>query len=317
MFYQTLVKRFRFEASPAERSTTFYSVARHVTLASWLLGLILLVRVHSGLIPSSALYLLGLLGTLWGTHCLYRQRTDTRHLAVALGAIAILLAAGAAAGAISQLGLRLGNPFIDATLARADREIGFHSPTVIASLVQLPLAPQVLGVAYLSSFPLLFASIIALALIRKEEETWELVFLFASAIVLSASCAAFFPAEGVFRYMNIASALANKLPMGSGIYHLATLDHYRNAASVTLDLLALQGVVTFPSFHTALALMTTFAWRGFDRIFYPMIGWNSLVIASTIPIGGHYGIDVIGGALVWAALTWGGTRLFTRGRHVR
>lgn len=238
-------------------------------------------------------------------------------MSVALGAIAILLASGAAAGAISQLGLRLNNPFIDAALAWADRAIGFNSPTVIASLIEVSMAPRVLGIAYLSSFPLLFASTISLALIGKEEEAWELTFLFASAIVLSASCATLFPAEGAFRYLNISSALTDRLPIGSGTYHLAALDHFRNTDSITLDLLALQGVVTFPSFHTALALMTAFAWRGLRWVFYPMVGWSALVIVSTIPIGGHYGVDVISGALMWAALVWSSRHLSVCGKGIR
>lgn len=33
------------------------------------------------------------------------------------------------------------------------------------------------------------------------------------------------------------------------------------------------------------------------------LAWNTIVIASTLPIGGHYTIDLVGGTLLWLAAT--------------
>ena len=66
-----------------------------------------------------------------------------------------------------------------------------------------------------------------------------------------------------------------------------------------IDPTQLAGVATFPSFHTALALMTAAAWRDVPRIRVAMFAWQGLVIISTIPIGGHFVVDLIAGAACW------------------
>ena len=47
--------------------------------------------------------------------------------------------------------------------------------------------------------------------------------------------------------------------------------------------------------------MTIFATIGMRWLFGITLIWNVLVLVSTIPIGGHYVIDLICGALLWLA----------------
>ncbi|WP_454885270.1 phosphatase PAP2 family protein [Sphingomonas oryzagri] len=71
-----------------------------------------------------------------------------------------------------------------------------------------------------------------------------------------------------------------------------------SAPSVRVDLSALDGIVTFPSFHAASA--TLFAW-GFWSIRWarwPMLALNIGMILASVPIGGHYFIDVVAGTLI-------------------
>jgi hypothetical protein len=65
-----------------------------------------------------------------------------------------------------------------------------------------------------------------------------------------------------------------------------------------LDLSAVTGIVTFPSFHAASAIL--FAW-GFWTVRWarwPMLALNLAMIAATPPIGGHYFIDVLAGIAI-------------------
>jgi membrane-associated phospholipid phosphatase len=65
----------------------------------------------------------------------------------------------------------------------------------------------------------------------------------------------------------------------------------------------LQGVVTFPSFHAIMALLTAYALHDI-RILSPFAWlWSGLVVLSTIPIGGHYAVDLLAGGVVWGILT--------------
>jgi len=60
----------------------------------------------------------------------------------------------------------------------------------------------------------------------------------------------------------------------------------------------LYGILTFPSFHAASAVM--FAWAGWSlRIFrWPLIAINMAMLAATPFEGAQYFVDLIGGALV-------------------
>jgi membrane-associated phospholipid phosphatase len=66
----------------------------------------------------------------------------------------------------------------------------------------------------------------------------------------------------------------------------------------TVELSALDGIVTFPSFHVAAAVLLAWAGANLPLLRYPMIVLNILMLLSAIPIGGHYLIDVIAGCLV-------------------
>ena len=72
-----------------------------------------------------------------------------------------------------------------------------------------------------------------------------------------------------------------------------------------------QGVIQFPSFHTAMAILYTYAARGVPVLFPLLIVFNVLMIVSTMPIGGHYFADVLGGAAI-ALVTIGVVRCIMR-----
>jgi membrane-associated phospholipid phosphatase len=63
-------------------------------------------------------------------------------------------------------------------------------------------------------------------------------------------------------------------------------------------LAATEGLITFPSFHVAWALLLTWAFRGRRWLFAAAVILNSLVVASTMTTGWHYFSDLLGGAAV-------------------
>ncbi len=76
----------------------------------------------------------------------------------------------------------------------------------------------------------------------------------------------------------------------------------------------LQGVVTFPSYHTVLAILFAYAHRG--RWSFPIfLLINCLMIASIPSEGGHYLSDVLAGAGL-AVVAIAAARLILR-RNIR
>lgn len=111
----------------------------------------------------------------------------------------------------------------------------------------------------------------------------------------------FYPAIGNIAHSGLGWLAGAGLPSGSGIYHLEAVTAYREGTGVLLDIRKLEGVVTFPSFHMIMALAVAYGFRTTRWLAWPMAGWCALVAVSTVPIGGHYVVDLIGGTALWCA----------------
>jgi len=215
------------------------------------------------------------------------------------GAVAVLFLSIGTAGVMSLVGLRYRFPLIDETLAKIDCSLAIDLPSITAWFADHPALSSLLWIAYASSFVQLFGLVVLLAVLRREDKLWELVFVCSLTIVAAASFSTVWPAIGAFAHFDYPPDVLEKLPPGSGTYHLAKFEYFRNSFAPVLSFSSLQGVVTFPSFHCCLALMTIFAAVGSRWLFWTLTGWNILVLISTIPIGGHYVIDLAGGGLLW------------------
>jgi membrane-associated phospholipid phosphatase len=87
-----------------------------------------------------------------------------------------------------------------------------------------------------------------------------------------------------------------------------TFTALRNGSLSMIDLSALQGVVSFPSFHTVLGVITIYALRDTRWLMVPVFLLNGTMIVSTLPVGGHHLLDVLAGA----GLTFGAILLVRR-----
>lgn len=212
------------------------------------------------------------------------------------GALAVITISAGAAGIISLAGLRLGAQLIDETLAAYDSGLLIETRTVVVAIANMPTVAALLASAYVSSFPILFGSVVFLAWTRQVRSLWRLAFVFAFTAGGCATVSAFFPAAGAFSHFAYPAEILDGLPSGAGSYHLAKFEYYRHAVAPTISMSSLQGVVTFPSFHCCLALMTTFAYLHYRGLFLLSLLRGGVVIVSTIPIGGHYLVDLPAGA---------------------
>jgi membrane-associated phospholipid phosphatase len=219
------------------------------------------------------------------------------------GGLAALTWSGLIAAISALAALRTGAPFIDPSLARVDTIIGLSTPTFVSWVAPYSNITCILAFAYDSTVPMVFASVILLSLKRREIVMWELCFVFAATAPLCALLTAIAPAVGPFTYYSIRPDVLAMLPKGSGLYFLPILEAYHSRSLSIVDVRHLEGVVTFPSFHAIMALMTAYALRNMRALTFLAWTWSGIILISTIPIGGHYVIDIIGGAMVWAVIT--------------
>jgi membrane-associated phospholipid phosphatase len=110
----------------------------------------------------------------------------------------------------------------------------------------------------------------------------------------------FVPAAGAYAHYGPTRELFDGFSSNAGMWHYKTLIMLRTQAP-PLDFMKVEGLVTFPSYHTVLAIIVSYAFRGFRFIALPAAVLNSIVVISTLPEGGHYLVDVIAGAVIGLA----------------
>ena len=66
-----------------------------------------------------------------------------------------------------------------------------------------------------------------------------------------------------------------------------------------------RGLITFPSFHAIVALTGLYAAYPIRCLFWPAALFTGPILISTLPVGGHYAIDVIAAvAIVAVSILW-------------
>jgi membrane-associated phospholipid phosphatase len=201
-----------------------------------------------------------------------------------------LLLLFAAAGVLSYTLTVTALPLQDDLFARGDALLGFDWLTWFRAIAAQPLLRGILHLAYITATPQLVAIAIYLALTGHGARNAELIWTVAISLIVIIPLSALLPGAGAFvRYDVMALVDAPFVP------EFAML---RQGALTRIDLNQLQGVITFPSFHTTLAILYPYVVRGSRRVFVACALLNLMMLLSIPSEGGHYLVDVIAGALV-------------------
>jgi PAP2 superfamily len=217
------------------------------------------------------------------------------------GATAQVIVVTAIAGPLSYVANALNWPLQDHSLLLIDRAIGLDPGSIAAFANDHSWLVKYLNVGYgFIKWPLLGIPIIltmTLRLIRLQ----QFVLALNTALVVTIVISIFVPAIGTYYGLNLSPA--EKFPLIDSSNYAAQLRDIvalRDGSLRHLELFRLAGIVSFPSFHTASAVLYVWAlWpvRGFR---WATIGANSWMIAAAPVIGAHYVVDLIGGAGVAA-----------------
>ncbi len=188
-------------------------------------------------------------------------------------------------------------PYRDAELNAIDAWFGFDRHGFRKMLQGVPGLLDFLDLVYLSIQPQ--SAIIPFVLIVTRQVPRLLGFVLALGVALAMTTvvAIFVPAISASIHIDLAPLREAGIP--EGVYtHIPTLQALRSGAMTAIRLNNLEGLITFPSFHTAIAIL--FAWAIWRTPYVWVAGLvtNALMILSTPLSGSHYVIDLAGGAVV-------------------
>jgi membrane-associated phospholipid phosphatase len=228
------------------------------------------------------------------------DRVDPK-LVFMLGTVAQVIMVTAIVGPLSYVVAARGWPLQDHALAALDRAMGFDARAVILFVNDYPIIAGVLGFGYgMIKWPLLAIPIV-LAATRRFARLQQFVMALMLALMITIVISIFLPAIGNYQLLGLTPADLPNVNVTAFLLGQHDIPAVRDGSLRHLELLKLAGIVTFPSFHTASAVL--FAWAFAPvRFFGPAaLVTNALMIASTPVVGGHYLIDVVAGAVLAVA----------------
>jgi hypothetical protein len=217
-------------------------------------------------------------------------RKFSRRGAMFLEFLALTLLSAMVFGVMSYLCLASSGHLVDSALLRIDRAMGFDWLAGFHFLQAHPTADTWLRLLY-NSMPYQALYVAALlGVMGRKAILRETFWVVAIAGLLTNIGVMLFPALGPFEQFGLQA-------------HGAFLPEMKKLLAgndLTFSLAHLTGVVCFPSFHTAMAIIYTRALRGTGAVGWSVAAANAVMLLSIPFIGGHYLIDMIAGAGVVA-----------------
>jgi membrane-associated phospholipid phosphatase len=205
-----------------------------------------------------------------------------------LQALAQLIAVSIICALLQYVAVRTGRPLIDEDLAKFDHALYFDWPGSFDWVLRHPTVLKVLSSVYLSlSLQSVLVCIVAWRYPDRASQT-----LAANALTLTICLLVFveWPAGGAFAYYH---------PPGIASDYVQQFMAGRAGMVTYLDFGQMQGIIQFPSYHAAAAILLAYAFAALPVwIAIPAAVVEITMAVSAVPMGGHHLVDVLAGIAV-------------------
>ena len=233
---------------------------------------------------------------LWGAHVLMPSRRQGEWVVTEAILVTGLIATVTIIGSPFQYAaIAFKRPLVDQWLAAADAGMGIHVPALVEWTRAHPSIQQMLSSAYFSLLPQFILPIAVVGCWFKDRAAlWEYAFHFHVCVIVTLLGLALWPAACAFTYYGFDSLLDQTR-------FIRHFHEFRTGVQTMVQPSDVEGMISFPSFHVAGALMVTWAFR---RHRYWLMGLgmlNAWLIAATVFTGAHYAIDIVATAVMFAA----------------
>jgi membrane-associated phospholipid phosphatase len=196
----------------------------------------------------------------------------------------------------------LNRPLTDVSLIAIDKWFGFDWHQYLLWVSAKPWLGDIYSFAYESCGPQLLG-LTFLLYYRNSAHGQRMMMALYFAGILTVILSGAFPALGTYVFYNFdMSGIQNFHPAAARV-HEATLMGLRNHTTDVLEYPGI-GIVTFPSYHTVMAVVLIYAVWPFKWLRLMLVPLNIVMIFSTPIDGGHYLTDVLGGIAIALVCLW-------------
>jgi membrane-associated phospholipid phosphatase len=234
---------------------------------------------------------------------LYETRRPDPRLASALGGTAQIVTFAAVGAPVSYIATSLDLPLRDGWFAATDRALGLDWSALLNWMDAHASVHPVFSAIYSSLMPQTVVVVLALAMTGRFVWLRMFVLAFIISTIVTIVIAAFVPAEGVWGFHKLSAASHPHIVPATREMHLHVFHGLRDGSFRQLMAMGADGIVTFPSLHTALALIITVALWPIPVLRWIGLAINTLMLVSIPVDGGHYFIDMLAGlAIAWVSV---------------
>lgn len=233
------------------------------------------------------------LGVTWWVYSTMRPDARVRGMAEGFVQILLVLVFGTV---MSYAAIALRFPLVDDQLLAIDKAFGIDRRIYLDFFAQRRLLHNALVLAYFTLMPQFVLVPVVLFFANQMQRLQQ--FTFASGVALFATVliSIFTPALSA-TYLDLGLQAGAALPANMGI-HIPVVEKLRSGAPFLMQLDQLEGLLTFPSFHTIGALLFIWATWRVTIVRWVSLMLNAALIAATPIIGTHYFIDLAAGFVV-------------------
>lgn len=190
-------------------------------------------------------------------------------------------------------------PLRDEVLVRIDRDLGFDWPSFLATTNSHPRVASLLSLSYHSTGFLLVGVVVWLSMVGRAIRLAELHAVLALTLLGLMVAMVLLPTAGAFAYYRpAADAFANFARADEMWSFYPTFVALREGTLATIQLSHASGIVSFPSFHAALAVVTIHALRDSRWLVAPVLAINAAMILAVLPVGGHHLSELLAGLAI-------------------
>lgn len=226
-----------------------------------------------------------------------RYRKDERLSAMLFGT-AFLVVFSAAFALLNYLLLTVAGPRIDTEIATIDRMLGIDWPATMAFMVDYPRLNAVFQLCYTSVLPQIAMLIIALSFTGRTIEVYKLSLSIAIGAMLTVFFWTAFPSFGAFSVYTLPPEVRSHLSLALDHNYARDLVNLLEHGPGPISPTSAKGLVGFPSFHGALAMLVAWYAREIKVLRWPVFAVNAVVLIATPIQGGHHVFDLAGGLVV-------------------
>ncbi|MGL3214937.1 phosphatase PAP2 family protein [Bradyrhizobium sp. BR 1433] len=175
-------------------------------------------------------------------------------------------------------------PLVDNALAAMDDAVGFDWVSLFTwSKIEHPTIGWMLDLIYDTMIIQVFILLIVLYSSKRLFQARTFSWLFAVTLLIVIPISMVLPAEGAWAHYGVAHL--------TSAYYLPDFYAIRSGSMHVIDMAKVTGIIQFPSFHAALALILILSSRG-TFLFPVYLPLNVLMIFSALTAGGHYLTDI-------------------------